>query len=206
MNMVIFMIDLKGKKFIRNVELLTRAKYRDKHQRLRAPLWPRVFSPRACSASTVRQGFGGLLACIRTWSCFLHQTLQTHATRAGSTPSKAMSNHRSKTPSFWDRPMPGLHPPAAPKGFPELGATDTPAFRTGPTTIAAVGRFPSRLLPRHLQPSSLPHRTSPSAGSSPEGATCLTLAGAAGRHGWNTTGELGGGASRVETPLHVQWL
>lgn len=38
MNMVIFMIDLKGKKFIRNVELLPHAKYQDNRHRLRALL------------------------------------------------------------------------------------------------------------------------------------------------------------------------
>ena len=66
MNMVIFMIDLEGKKFVRTGELLTRAKYPARHHGLRAPLQPHVFAPRTCSASSVQQGFGGLLPCVRT--------------------------------------------------------------------------------------------------------------------------------------------
>lgn len=49
--------------------------------------------------------------------------------------------------------QPDLHPPTAPTGFTQLGAMDTPAFGTGPSTIAALQRFPShghRLCPSHL--------------------------------------------------------
>lgn len=117
--MVIFMIDLKGKKFLRNVELLTHAKYSDKHHRLRAPLWPRIFSPRTRSDSTAQQGFIWWLAALHqnlksSLHCFLHQTLWTHTTRVGSTISNITSNHGTKTPPFWDWP---LHPPTAPKSL-----------------------------------------------------------------------------------------
>ena len=109
--------------------------------------------------------------------CLLHQTLWTHATRAGSTTPTTMSNHGSKTPSFRGRPHSQIRIHPEPQRASQSSAQCPTCLQVQPHQTAAAGRFPSLLLPYHLQPSSLPVRTSPSAGASPEGATCLTLAG-----------------------------
>lgn len=193
------------------MELLPHAKYQDNRHRLRALLWPRVFSPRACSASTVQQRFAGLHQNLKSsLRCFPQQTLRTRTTRAGGTPSQATSNHGSETPLFRDRPRNWVCIHAQPQRASQSSVqwTQSSVQWTHLPSGPAAGTTPPLLLPSHWQPQPVPHHSSPATAPSLEGATCLILSGSkeSCRQRWNvSTGELGG-ASRVETPLHVQWL
>lgn len=176
MNMVIFMIELKGKKVLKKCGAANTCQVSRQAPQIKGTtLTSRVLT--LCTLS--RHGPTGIwwLAASRRNSksplrLFLRQTLRTRATRASSTPSNTTSNHGAKTPPLWDQPRSQVRAHPRPQR-----ASQSSVHRIGPTTTPATGRFPSLLLPCHLQPSSLSHCTSPSAGSSPEGATCLTLAG-----------------------------
>lgn len=63
-----------------------------------------VFSPHA---SMVQQGCGGSHQSLKSSSCCSAPNSVTHTTTAGSTPSKAVSNHGSQTNHFRTDPAAG---------------------------------------------------------------------------------------------------
>lgn len=109
------------------MELLTCAKHQGKRPRLRAPLWPCVFSPCARSASTVQQGFGGSLPRARTRSHPCASScakLCGHAQRGRAAPHQTprattgLKRHR-----FAINPAARSAPTPSPKGRPRARCT-----------------------------------------------------------------------------------